>query len=126
MRQGDNQSLDSAGNYQLYKDPFNINGNVHPGVSGRMRGDKHDTNDSRRKMRPSQNESDGELFAKSSKGGMFDGNLSVNNGRSSDPNLLHPNSYKAGGNKHRRGSGDDEDDYIVGPESNLSSIKKRP
>lgn len=56
---------------------------------------------------------------------MFDDNhLPIDNGRNSDPNLLYPNKHKASGNKHRRGT--DEEDYIVGPESNLSSIKKRP
>lgn len=92
-----------------------------------MRGGQQNASDNERRLRSSHHESDGELFASSNKrhGGMFDdSHLPIDNGRNSDPNLLYPNRNKASGNKHRRGS--DEEDYIVGPESNLSSIKKRP
>ena len=49
-------------------------------------------------------------------------------GRMSDPNFLNQNhNYKKGrGGMGMNHNDSDEDDYIVGPESNHSSIKRRP
>ena len=61
-------------------------------------------------------------------------------GRNSDPNLIDPSSAIKNGHKNTKQfkknnrsingvmnvHSDDEDDYIVGPESNHSTIKKRP
>lgn len=46
----------------------------------------------------------------------------------SDPNFLNQNhNYKKGrGGMGMNHNDSDEDDYIVGPESNHSSIKRRP
>lgn len=89
-------------------------------------------------------DSDGEVFSNSKRGmRQSAGSSSLldvgdNRGRHSDQNVLFPGSLRNGSVKkkglggarnrsmHSLTNQDEDDDYIVGPESNLSSIKKKP
>lgn len=90
--------------------------------------------DNERKMRRTFNESDRGSNKKGLKNGSqerISGMRAKGNNSNSNPNLLDPSALGKGTKKRvmrNRSDGDSdfEDDYIVGPESTHSKIKKRP
>ena len=98
-----------------------------------MRGGNSDLSDNERRMRRTFNESDKGSNRKVAKNGSQDrinGMRAKGNNSNSNPNLLDPSALGKG-TKNRMmrnrsdGDSDFEDDYIVGPESTHSKIKKR-